>query len=143
MADSPLEELSIAMVGDQQMSELHERFMSIAGPTDVLTFPLENDARGRTTSGELVLCVPEARRRAREHRVLLAHELLLYAIHGMLHLSGYDDRTDRGYKTMHSTEDDLLCRLGIGPVFRPASAGANRPSSFKGSAKSRKPRRTH
>src|SRR6476620_5616937 len=62
-----LHEMSLALVGDARMAKLHAQFMGIAGPTDVLTFPLEEDARGRVTSGEVVVCVPEARRRAREH----------------------------------------------------------------------------
>src|ERR1700742_3891402 len=61
-----LGELSVGFVGDKRMGELHEQFMGILGPTDVLTFPLEADARGKVTEGEVVVCVPEARRRARE-----------------------------------------------------------------------------
>src|SRR5690242_18816061 len=66
---SPLDELSLALVNDRTMSALHERFMHLPGPTDVLTFPLEFDTRGRVTAGEVVVCVPEARRRAKEHGV--------------------------------------------------------------------------
>ena len=44
---SPLRELSIALVGDAQMSELHDRFMKDRSATDVLTFPLEENSRGR------------------------------------------------------------------------------------------------
>jgi probable rRNA maturation factor len=112
-----LAELSIAIVGDRKMAELHETFMGIAGPTDVLTFEMEHDARGRVTAGEVVVNVQEATRRAREHGVDVADELLLYAIHGMLHLSGYDDTTKMAYTKMHRTEDHILTRLGIGPVF--------------------------
>src|SRR5690349_2777698 len=86
----PLRELSVAIVGDKRMSELHMRFMNIPGPTDVLTFPLDSDSAGRVTEGEVVVCLPEARRRAREHRTPVEHELLLYALHGLLHLCGYD-----------------------------------------------------
>jgi probable rRNA maturation factor len=114
-----LREMSVALVGDARMGELHERFMGIAEPTDVLTFPLETDARGRVTEGDVVICVTEARRRAGEHRVRLEHELLLYALHGLLHLSGYDDRTQRAYDKMHRTEDAILQKLGIGAVFAP------------------------
>jgi len=101
------------------MSELHEQFMSIAGPTDVLTFPLDVDARGRPVSGEVVVCLPEARRQARNRKVPVEQELLLYALHGLLHLCGYDDRTGRAYRAMHRTEDQILTRLGVGPVFSP------------------------
>jgi probable rRNA maturation factor len=105
------------------MSKLHAQFMGIEGPTDVLTFPLEDDARGRVTAGEVVVCVPEARRRAKDHKERPERELLLYALHGMLHLSGYDDRTAADFRRMHRTEDKILTQLGIGPVFH-RSGGA-------------------
>jgi probable rRNA maturation factor len=124
----PLAQLSVVFVGDRQMSDLHFRFMAIAGPTDVLTFPLEFNANGQPISGEVVICIPEARRVAREHGTPLSHELLLYAVHGMLHLCGYGDRTAREFKIMHRTEDDLLTRLGVGPVFAapPAKSARSR-----------------
>ena len=113
--------LSLALVGDQRMSRLHEQFIGIAGPTDVLTFELEHDERGRVVGGEVVVCVPEARRQAHARGSNVQSELLLYALHGMLHLCGFDDRTDRGFRTMHRTEDELLNQIGVGPVFRPAA----------------------
>ena len=117
MLPSALVELSVALVNDARMSQLHERFMGIEGPTDVLTFELEHDARGRVTAGEVVVCVPEARRQARHRGIELRMELLLYALHGMLHLCGFDDRTDRGFRTMHRREDDILTSLGFARVF--------------------------
>jgi probable rRNA maturation factor len=115
----PLKELSLALVNDATMSRLHMQFMSIRGPTDVLTFPIDEDGRGRIISGEVVVCVPEARRRARVVGTTLERELLLYALHGMLHLCGFDDRTAAGFQEMHRTEDQILKRLGVGPVFVP------------------------
>lgn len=99
------------------MSRLHRQFMGIAGPTDVLTFELENDARGRVVSGEVIINIDEAARSARREGVPIRAELLLYALHGLLHLSGYDDKTARGFAAMHRREDQLLGELGIGPVF--------------------------
>src|SRR3954453_8026587 len=62
-----LKDVSIALVDDATMSKLHQQFMNIAGPTDVLTFPMDDTHE----SGEIVICVPEARRRAKEqHRTL-------------------------------------------------------------------------
>jgi probable rRNA maturation factor len=130
---SGLRELSVALVGDARMSDLHKRFMGIAGPTDVLTFPTETDSRDRVTSGEVVVCVPEAKRQAGARKIPVQHELLLYALHGMLHLLGYDDRTDRAFRVMHHTEDALMSKLGLGPVF--ARPMAPRPA--KGQAKRR------
>lgn len=110
-------DLSIAVVGDAKMAELHESFMGIPGPTDVLTFELDHDPRGRVTAGEVVVNVAEARRRAPEHGVSPADELLLYAIHGLLHLSGHDDTTKSAYAKMHRKEDQILTHLGVGRVF--------------------------
>ena len=115
----PLRELSLALVNDSTMSKLHEQFMSIAGPTDVLTFPIDEDARGRIISGEVVVCVPEARRKARVMGTTVQREVLLYALHGMLHLCSFDDRTAAGFQEMHRTEDQILQRLGVGSVFAP------------------------
>jgi probable rRNA maturation factor len=118
-----LNELSLALVGDKTMSALHEQFMHIPGPTDVLTFPLEVDPRGRAISGEVVIDIPEARRRAKDHDIHPRLEVLLYAIHGMLHLSGHDDKTTRGFAAMHRLEDELLTKLRFGPVFSRDTAG--------------------
>ena len=124
MLESPVKELSVVFVGDSQMSALHERFMGISGPTDVLTFPLEQDARGHVTGGEVVVCVPQARRQARLRGTRLREEALLYALHGLLHLCGYDDRTQSAYNAMHQKEDEILGLLGVGPVFHPVPARA-------------------
>lgn len=150
----PLQELSVALVGDAHMSSLHKQFMQIDGPTDVLTFPLEFDAEGREIAGEVVICVPEAARQARIRGTAINKELLLYALHGVLHLSGFDDRTEAGFRQMHRKEDDILTELGLGPVFRPVfgidgSNGrrhhkgdpvrtANRPSGKRTGEKSRR-----
>src|SRR5688500_15899481 len=121
-----LVDLSVALVGDARMGALHARFMGIAGPTDVLTFPLDTDGRGPALSGEVVVCVPEARRRAGPARGRVERELLLYALHGLLHLCGYDDRTEPGFRRMHRTEDMILTQLGVGPVFHPDAPPAPR-----------------
>src|SRR5688500_908660 len=119
---SPLREMSLVLVNDATMSDLHQRYMNLPGPTDVLTFPIDVDARGKSLAGEVYVCVPEARRRAKEHGTRAADEVLLYALHGMLHLCGFDDRTPAEFARMHRTEDRILTRLGIGPVFHPAHA---------------------
>ena len=53
---SPITELSLAIVPGRQMAVLHRRFLHQAGPTDVLTFELERDRRGRAIAGEIVVC---------------------------------------------------------------------------------------
>ena len=122
----PLREMSLALVADTRMSALHHQFMGVRGPTDVLTFPIEEDESGRAMSGEVIICVPEARRRSRQLRIPVRVELLLYSIHGMLHLLGYDDATSRDFHTMHRTEDEIMTKLGFGPVFAATEVGARR-----------------
>jgi probable rRNA maturation factor len=125
MLITSLTELSIALVNDAKMSQLHEEFLGIPGPTDVLTFELDENEKGSVTSGEVVICVPEAQRQAQQRGSSVERELLLYALHGMLHLSGFDDRTEAGYRKMHRKEDEILTQLGVGPVF----AGSTRRSA--------------
>ena len=134
LLQAPLRELSLVLVGDKRMSDLHHQFMNIKGPTDVLTFPIDTDPRGRAISGEVILCVPEARRAAKIHGTDVKNELLLYAIHGMLHLCGFDDRTESAFRKMHAKEDQILIRLGVGRVFDPAprrSALKQRPRTSR------------
>jgi probable rRNA maturation factor len=113
----PLGDLTIIFVGDRRMSQLHEQFMNLTGPTDVLTFPLDPD------SAEVYICIPQARRQSRRRGIPLAHEVLLYALHGLLHLCGFDDRTDPQYHRMHRKEDQILMQLGIGKVFAASLSG--------------------
>ena len=101
------------------MARAHKRFLNQSGPTDVLTFELDHDRGGRAISGEILVCSTLAKNRAKSLGHPVCHELLLYAIHGLLHLSGFDDRTAGAFAAMHAKEDELLTRLGIGPVFAP------------------------
>ena len=117
------------MVNDRQMSALHDRFMGIDSPTDVLSFPLEFDSRRQPLAGEVVICVSEARRVAKELDIPVQNELLLYAIHGLLHLSGFDDRNNREYNRIHRMEDTILRELGIGAVFTRESLAVRRGGS--------------
>jgi probable rRNA maturation factor len=110
-----LQELSLALVGDADMIEVHEHFLGIAKPTDVLSFELEYNQDDAVTVGEVIVCVPQARRQKRGGK--WEEEVLLCALHGMLHLCGFDDRTERGFIAMHRAEDDILIRLGLPPVF--------------------------
>jgi probable rRNA maturation factor len=112
-----IRELSVVLVGDRAISQLHQRFFNDPSTTDVITFPLDTDAKGRCVSGELYLCVAMARRQARARGLAPQRELLLYGLHGMLHLAGYDDLSDAEYDKMHLKEDELLRKLRIGATF--------------------------
>lgn len=99
------------------MAALHKKFLHVDGPTDVLTFALEQTETGKCLTGEIVLCVPFAQQQAARRGTSTERELLLYALHGVLHLSGFDDLTKSGYQRMHAEEDRILTAIGVGPVF--------------------------
>ncbi len=123
---TPLRQLSVRLLGDAQMIQLHKRFLNLPGTTDVLSFELEHDAAGQTCEGELAVCVAEARRQAQRRGLPTRHEVLLYCLHGMLHLSGFDDKTPKDFQRMHRREDQLLRRLGVGRVFSVAAPPSRR-----------------
>ena len=68
------------------------------------------------------MCVSQAKRVARRVGIPVRRELLLYALHGLLHLIGMDDRRENDCVRMHRMEDRILTRLGVGAVFQ-AGAG--------------------
>lgn len=92
---------------DPTIAELHERYLGKAGPTDVLSFP----------SGEIVVSADTARREAEARGIPPLHELLLYVVHGALHLAGHDDRTPKARARMRAAERRALKELGIGDIF--------------------------
>jgi rRNA maturation RNase YbeY len=117
---------SITLVDDAAMTALHARSMQLPTTTDVLTFDL---SEGEALDLDTVLCVDEARRRAAELGHDLSHELLLYAVHSLLHVRGFDDIKAAEARRMHREEDRLLSLVGVGPVFRKGGAGGRRAIS--------------
>ncbi|BAM03608.1 rRNA maturation RNase YbeY [Phycisphaera mikurensis] len=108
--------LAIRVVNDAAMEALHRLHSGVSGTTDVLTFDNRDDPRS-PIDGDLVLCRDEAVRRAAELGHDARLELLLYAVHGLLHLDGEDDHSPAGHRRMHEREDAILASLGHGPVF--------------------------
>jgi probable rRNA maturation factor len=98
---SALEEVSVALVSDRRIAELHHRFLNQTGPTDVITFQ----------HGEIVISAETARRQARRFGTSLEHELRLYIVHGLLHLWGYDDKTPAGAAEMKRLQEKLVASL--------------------------------
>ena len=86
-------ELSMSFVDGTEMAKLHERFMDEPGPTDVLSFPLDDaDEDGiRRLLGDVVVAPTEAERNNPDDP---GAELRLLVVHGILHLLGYDHEDD-------------------------------------------------
>jgi len=118
--------LSIRIVGDEEMARLHEAHAGVAGTTDVLTFDASDP--GRAIEADIAICVDEAERQAEAFGHSVEHELLLYAVHGLLHCIGFDDHTDADYARMHAEEDRLLEAIGAGRIFLPTRGDGERAS---------------
>ncbi|MEM1355714.1 MAG: rRNA maturation RNase YbeY [Planctomycetota bacterium] len=110
-------QLSIAVVNDEQMAQFHQRYLDIAGTTDVLTFNLGDRLADDQIEGEVIVCLDEARRQSASRGHGVRHEVLLYVVYGILHLMGEDDQDPESFEHMHAREDQILSGLGMGAVF--------------------------
>ena len=100
-------EISICFVDDERISQLHGEFLDDPTPTDVITFPLHDDD-SRTLEGEIVISTGAALRQAQEHASTPLRELHLYVIHGLLHLTGFDDLNEADAKEMEQAQEGYL-----------------------------------
>jgi probable rRNA maturation factor len=97
-----LPEVNVVLVSDKRIAEIHRQFMNDPTPTDVITFD----------HGEIVISTQTAKRQARQFGTSLVHELRLYLVHGLLHLSGFDDKTRRGAAEMRRVQERVVSRVG-------------------------------
>jgi probable rRNA maturation factor len=99
-------EMALVFAGDATLRRLNRSYRGKDRPTDVLSFPGPGGEEGL---GDVIVSVPTAERNARRYGRALAFELDLLALHGLLHLLGYDHETDDG--TMERLERRLRLRL--------------------------------
>lgn len=105
-------EISVVCVSDGVSRRMNRRFLGHDYATDVISFPL---GEGDTIEGELYVNLDRARVQARQYGVTATHELARLVVHGVLHLTGYDDRTVDDRKRMRFREDGILTRLFRAP----------------------------
>lgn len=111
----PQAELSIVLVDEDTMSAYHEKYMDEKGPTDVLSFPMDelrppadDDEPPEGLLGDIVLCPAVTARQAAEHDRSPDGEAEYLLVHGLLHLLGYDHATAEDRAEMFQLKDDLL-----------------------------------
>ncbi len=107
--------ISIAVVDDETMHRLNLQYLQHDYPTDVLSFVLEDDAR--RFEGEIIISADYAAREAQTFGWSAQDEMLLYAIHGTLHLAGYDDLEPELKSEMRSKEREYLATFGLSPRY--------------------------
>jgi probable rRNA maturation factor len=136
MLECPRAECSVLLVDDSAMTELNRTYRGVAGPTDVLAFPM---AEGPFTSlsprllGDVVISAETAERQARSRQAGLRGELALLLIHGILHLVGYDHASAPERRRMWQKQRRLLeaCAVQAGVGAR-TMGGARRCSAQRG-----------
>ncbi len=110
-------EITVLVVGDRGISLLHDRWLGIPGPTDVLTFDLGGDGAARL-AGDIAVSIETARRVARELGWQPRYELAYYVVHGLLHLAGEDDDTPGNRRRMRRRERAVMQAVGLPPPPR-------------------------
>jgi probable rRNA maturation factor len=111
----PQAELSVLLVDEDTMSSYHEKYMGEPGPTDVLSFPMDElrppgdeDEPPVGLLGDIVLCPAVTDRQAREHDRTAAAEAEYLLVHGILHLLGYDHGDDAERTQMFGLKDKII-----------------------------------
>ncbi|MGM0384931.1 MAG: rRNA maturation RNase YbeY [Actinomycetota bacterium] len=111
----PQAELSLLFVTPDVMAELHQRWMDLSGPTDVMSFPMDELRPGHEGEdlepgilGDIVICPEVAAEQARQAGHSTVEEMLLLTVHGILHLLGFDHAEPEEEKEMFALQRQLL-----------------------------------
>lgn len=129
-------EIGIRVTTDAAIHQINREYLGHDYPTDVISFPYA--ASQPHIEGELVVSVDTASERAGDLGWSFEHELLLYVVHGTLHLTGMDDQQPEDRRAMRSAERDVMLQLGVGDIDQYAADNAvcgaktgDQPSSYK------------
>ncbi|MCS7221442.1 MAG: rRNA maturation RNase YbeY [Anaerolineae bacterium] len=111
-------EVTVVLTDDAQVQELNRRYAGVNAPTDVLAFSAREGAPGFVIPpeaagylGDIIISIPYAARQAAEQGHSLAAELRMLAVHGALHLLGYDHSTAEEQAEMWRRQDSILRAL--------------------------------
>jgi len=105
--------MNIVLVDSDTIQQYNRDFLQHDYPTDTISFPAEDRRSEGYLEGEVLACTEIAKERAKEFGWTAEEELLLYVIHGTLHLTGFDDTTPEQRTVMQEKEREYLATLGI------------------------------
>ncbi len=100
--------ISVCFVNDKKIKELNLRFLKRSGPTDVISFDLS--ASTNEIAAEIAISTDTAIKQSKIYHTTHTYETLLYLIHGLLHLVGYDDRTGKDRLKMQRRQEYLCSK---------------------------------
>jgi probable rRNA maturation factor len=111
MGIHPDSDLGITLVDEDEITKLHIEWMNLPGPTDVLSFPMDelkpfSASDGPGIIGDIVICPQFAAKQAINHST--ADEISLLTVHGVLHLLGFDHVEEEEHKVMFGIQDKTL-----------------------------------
>ena len=115
--------IEVTVVDDPTIRRLNAQFLGHDRPTDVLAFEMESNPEEALLEGSVVVSDETALDRAADYAWPAENELLLYVIHGVLHLVGYDDHAPDDEKLMRAKEREYLALAGIGAIAGPDDLG--------------------
>ncbi len=111
-------EVSVTFVDNEKIRELNKQYRNVDKPTDVLSFPLEDETDIHDGSmprffGDIVISIPKAKQQALDYNHSFERELGFLAVHGFLHLLGYDHQTEEQEKIMFQKQKEILDKHGL------------------------------
>ena len=111
MGIHPDSDLGITLVDEDEITKLHVQWMNLPGPTDVLSFPMDelkpfSASDGPGIIGDIVICPQFAAKQAVSHST--EEEISLLTVHGVLHLLGFDHVEEEEHKVMFGLQDKTL-----------------------------------
>jgi probable rRNA maturation factor len=109
--------ITVRFVGAAEGRRLNREYRGRDHPTNVLTFVYDGAGQRPALQGDIVLCVPVVAREARAQRLVPRARYAHLAVHGALHLQGYDHDRDRDAARMEARERSVLARLGFGDPY--------------------------
>lgn len=121
MAESKIEDVEVVVriVDETECATLNKNYRGKTGPTNVLSFPYESPPQLETNLlGDLIICAPVIEREAKDQGKPVDAHWAHMAVHGTLHLLGYDHQTDEQAVEMESREKIILTGLGYDDPYR-------------------------
>jgi probable rRNA maturation factor len=115
-------ELSLTFVDNEKIHEINREYRGIDRPTDVISFALEENTEGEMeiigqdlprVLGDIIISIPKAKQQAEEYGHSFMRELGFLAVHGFLHLLGYDHGTKEEEQQMFSRQEEILQEFGL------------------------------
>ncbi|WP_226646740.1 rRNA maturation RNase YbeY [Mesobacillus subterraneus] len=116
-------ELSVTFVSNDRIQEINREYRDKDRPTDVISFALEEMGEGELEIvgvdiprilGDIIISIPKAREQAEEYNHSFMRELGFLAVHGLLHLLGYDHMNEQDERQMFDRQKEILDGFGLG-----------------------------